>query len=206
MLDNFSSLEVNGNIEVEFYPHSGAFKAELSGGENLLEGCRTEVQDGVLKLRNDNKCNWLRDYKKRVVLKIYGDSINELVFYGGGNLIFKDTLRINVFTFLGWESSGDVTILLDAKDTYIKLNTGTTDVYLYGKSPELYYYSLTQGFIYGKEFECDNAFVAQFGYGDFYINPSTQIGGEITKTGNVYYPGKIKSSVVETGKGRLLEF
>ncbi len=205
-LENYGSIEVHGNIDIEFYPNSGKFGADITGGENLLQGCVTEVKDGVLQIRNDNKCNWLRDYRKRVLLKVYGKEIKQLDFYGGGKFTFKDTLVTNVFTFLGLECSGDVEILLNTNDAYIKLNTGTTDVQLRGRSTEMYYYNLTPGYIFGRELATERAYVAQKGYGDLYINPSQKLRGEITKTGNVYYPGNIETDVEITGSGRLLMF
>lgn len=206
IIADFKSMEVSNKIDIEFYPHSGRNAVELAGPENLLAGCYTTIEDGILKVGNHNKCNWLRDYDKKVKLKIYGEKLDTLILAGGGNIVFKDTMHVERFMFLGLESSGDLDLLLDSKEAYIKLNTGTTDVTLHGSSDYLYYYSLTTGFIFGRDFQCKESLVVQRGYGDVYINPSENIYGEITRQGNIYYPGKIKADVRITGSGRLIEF
>ncbi len=205
-LADFSRIEIHDKVEVEIYPNSGESRAEVIGGKHLIQGCKTEVKDGLLLIENNNRCNWLRDYGKKMTIRIYLSELKEISFYGGADIKFKDTLTTDIFTFLGWESSGDVDLLLNSKEAYIKLNTGTTDVQLHGRSDFLYYYSLTQGFIYGKTFSCQSAQVVQRGYGDMYVNPKLELTGEIKKSGNLYYPGNIATSLNITGSGRLLKF
>ena len=205
-LETFNQLEVSGNLNVEFYPDQNQFSAEISGGNKLIAGIETKVEDGVLKINDNNRCNWLRSYKNKMTVKIYGNQLSKLTYFAAGTLVFKDTLTTPTFLFEAWDASGDNTLLLNTQETYIKLHTGSANVTLAGKTNLAYYYSLSTGFIFGQGFRCNDGIIAQHGYGDMYINPTINLRGEITKIGNVYYPGNSKTDVLITGTGQLLTY
>ncbi|MES2628386.1 MAG: DUF2807 domain-containing protein [Bacteroidota bacterium] len=205
-LGSFEKMDVDRNIEIEFYPNSTENRVEVTGGKNLVDGCTTEVRENTLYITNTNKCNWLRDYRRKIKMKVYCTAISQLRFSGSADFTCMDTLRTDVFTFLGWDGSGDVRMKLEVKEAYIKLNTGTSDVYLSGKSDLLYYYSLTTGYIYGRDFITREGHVEQSGYGDFHISPSIALKGTITRSGNVYCPQGIPTDISISGSGNLVNY
>lgn len=205
-IESFHHLEVHGAMDVEFIPNSGETRIELECGQKLQDGFKTEVENGRLLIRNVNRCNWMRSLHRKVKIKVYGTSIDSLTYYGNGKFEMKDTNHTTNFTLMGWDSSGDLDLVLNSKLCYIKMNTGTSDVTLHGKADFLYYYSLSQSFIYGRDMLCREGFAIQKGYGDFYINPGEKLFVEITRPGNVYYPGGIPCDQRISGGGKLIPF
>ncbi len=203
---SFTKLEISNNVGVEVYPNETSNWVEVIGGKHLLKGIEVKNQGSSLVVKNNNRCNWLRSFKKEITVRIHTKDFSDMMFYGSGDVVFKDTLRTKTFTLNCWDASGDVTFLLNTNETYLKLHTGTANLTLYGFSSFVYYYGLSTGFIFGKQLQCETAFLSQDGYGDMYINPSKSLKAEIKKSGNIYYPGKISVELNRSGSGELLTF
>ena len=205
-LEHFREIDVSGNTKIEVYPNQAENRVEVIGGKHLLKGIETKVENNKLIINNLNRCNWLRSFKSTITVKIYTTDLNLITYRGSGDIVFMDTLLTDVFTLDSWDGSGDLTFLLNCRENYIHLHTGTTNVTLYGRTDFTYYYSLTTGFIYGQGMACKRAFLAQRGYGDMYINPTEHLDAEIYKSGNIYSPGNISINFKQYGSGQLYTF
>src|SRR3972149_5567093 len=61
---DFSSMEVYNNVNVVISQDT-LNQVIIEAGENLLEEITTEINGATLVIRNNNKCNWVRSYKKK---------------------------------------------------------------------------------------------------------------------------------------------
>ena len=77
-VDPFNTLEVFNNVNVNWH-QSSEYKLVVSCGSNLLDGIETEVEGGVLKIRNKNRCNWMRDPGNVYLVDVYSPGIGTII-------------------------------------------------------------------------------------------------------------------------------
>src|SRR5204863_7783046 len=90
-------------------------------GENLMKDLKTDAVDGILKISNDNKCNWVRSYKKEIKIFIGIKNSTNIFHYGYGNIscegqLIKDTLFIHHY------SSGDINLNLKSNLIWLDMD------------------------------------------------------------------------------------
>jgi hypothetical protein len=67
-------------------------KVVLTGGENLVNFIGTNITEGELRITNDNRCNFLRTYKKSVTVEIHLINVNSIEFQGTKPLTCQNAL------------------------------------------------------------------------------------------------------------------
>jgi len=200
-IEAFNIIEMNNNVDLIFTPDS-IFKLKVTCGKNIIDGISTTVENGRLVIKNNNKCNWLRDLKSRFTVEVSGNGLNELTTYGSGNVNFTDTLYTPFIRIASWDGTGDLDFLINADRTEISIATGPVNIILHGNSINLGAYSGGNGFLFAEDFVSDFSWTTNQGTGDFYLNVSKELKAEIRYTGDIYYSGdpyKITSNVTGTG-------
>jgi hypothetical protein len=68
---SFHSVEVNDNIDLELtHDTTRGTEVTITGGENLLEYVTTDMADSVLTLRVETQCDWLRNLRQRIQVRL----------------------------------------------------------------------------------------------------------------------------------------
>jgi len=70
MTEPFSSIELNDYIQIELYDTTIYF-VEITAPRNLLPEIETSVNNGRLKIVNNNTCNLVRSFKNKITVRIY---------------------------------------------------------------------------------------------------------------------------------------
>ncbi len=201
----FHAIEMHDKISVEFYR---GFRPELSvtGGANLLEGIVTELQGHTLVIRNENKCNWVRDFNKRITVRVYCDSLSVVTNYGSGELVFVDTLRSTDFRYENWEATGHIRFLFDITRFECNVHLGTADIIATGRADISLIYNNSYGSVYLESMQNDITFTTNSGTGDIFLSVKKELYAKIEEAGNIYYfgePHTIQSTI--TGSGKLIK-
>ncbi len=202
-IEEFNSLEINNNVDIILTPDS-IFYAEVSCGENLIDGIETKVTDGRLEIRNKNRCNWLRDFENKFTVNIHYKSISFITYNGSGNLTCADTLRENFLQVESWNGTGELALLFNGGELYLKLHTGPGDISATGKAAILYLYTAGNGYMKTGNLVANYVYVTTKSTGDCEVFPITELDAKIEYSGDVYYKGNpilIKKTI--TGSGNL---
>lgn len=178
----------------------------VEGGSNLLGQIGTEVADGVLKLRNDMRCNWVRNLKKRVTVHVPAAGLDRLVLRGTGDVRCADTLVVDRFELEQWGAQGSTQLLLDAQSCSIALHTGAGDVNVAGRcSGVADLFSGIMGPIDASGLRARLVNVNNSGVADVRCWVTDELDVQINSVGDVYYRGDppvVREHI--TGSGRLL--
>jgi hypothetical protein len=200
---DFTSIEVHDNIYVTLTQDS-INSVEVEAGENLLPLIRTNVDGSMLRIENDNKCNWVRSYKKEIHVYLHVRNLQYIWSYSGKSIISSNTLTnpvINIFNFF----SGDISVDIDADSSYTKQMGAGGDISVTGRTNYNYIFDQGYGFLHLENLQSNKALVAQHGTGDIHMNIRDILDVEILSSGSVYYSG---SPAVEqrpsSGNGRLI--
>ncbi|MBK8341347.1 MAG: DUF2807 domain-containing protein [Flavobacteriales bacterium] len=128
----FSTVDLDDRIDLVLEKmESGTVAVEA--GENLIDQVSTNLRDGVLEIRNANKCNWVRSFKPRITVKVPLADVAKLVLRGTGNVRCTDTIVRDVFLLDQWGAQGTTELMLDVGRVDIGLHTGAGDVVLHGR-------------------------------------------------------------------------
>jgi hypothetical protein len=102
-------------------------KVVLKGGENLLNFIDVKVVDGRLELYNENKCNFLRNLKKKVVAEIHFKTLINIHFEGTEELRSEGGLNFSWLTLLIRDGAGPVKLDLQGEAIFATVSHGWGD-------------------------------------------------------------------------------
>jgi hypothetical protein len=207
-LGPFSEIVVSDKIDLTVNQGS-EFKVEVTAGENIIDNISVEKRKSVLEINNNNKCNFVRGYKRRVLVTVTVPFIRKVINNGVGTVRFgndfvQDTL------FVRAENSGDVHV----HGKFVKLQTsshGNGDIYLNGSCDTLYVYMFGTNFLKAENLKINHyTFVETISIGDCSINAPS--GGildcNLWRSGNIYYsgdPAVINNFSDGSAKGKLIK-
>lgn len=190
-LDFFDHIEVQDKIEVVLV-WGQEYKTEVTAGKNIIDKVLTDVENGILKIENRNKCNVVRGYKKHPIVTVTLPKLKTLVHNSVADLHFdkhfiSDTIFVNVL------SSGNV--YMDGSFDFVKTESnGNGDLYISGSAKQLSLYTRGTNYVHAENLSVSEyARVETVSIGDVYLNGKAlkKLQYYIGKSGNIYYSGSI---------------
>lgn len=183
-------------------------KVMLTGGYKLLNLIETSVVDGELVVKNNNKCNFFRTYKKDILVEIHLISITNVQFEGTKELKCKNTLNLNYVTFAIRDGAGEVNLDLNANSLNMVVTNGWGNFVLNGKVNFARFDIRSNGFgdAYNLEVK-DSVHIISTTQEDIKVNvPGIVFRTEINGGGNIFYRGTPSLLFFNNyGEGELIE-
>ena len=197
-------MELLCNADVIIHPDT-VNRIRVTAGANLINKIETEITDGILRIRNNNHCNWVRSFNPTIKVEVWtNDLIKIRTDDSNGDVTFTDTLHVHDFRFDSYNSLGTYNLLLNAYQATLVLNNGPADFYGYGKVTVAYYYSAGYGKLDFRNIESEKVFMNNRGTNDIFVYAKQLLEAKIEYIGNIYYKGNpiIKQEI--TGSGQML--
>lgn len=165
------------------------YKVEVQTGENLISNIEVNIVDGLLILKDNTSCNWVRDYGNTVVY-VTAPNITELhskterTITSNGVLTYPILRLISMDLFDG-AGTGDFNIQVNNFQTVIE-NNNVSRYYLSGQTNELSvnFYD-GNGRFTGDNLNARKIVVFHRGSNDMIVKPIESITGKMVSTGNV---------------------
>lgn len=207
ILENFTRLEVSDNFEVVLIQDTlEPDYIELQGGKNMFKGVHTSVENGVLKIDDRNTCKFVRDYKKRLTLRINTRHLNAIHLTAATDIRCEDTLKLQ-FLHIYHAALSDLELKVDLDEIYVNtINSGS--VKLSGKARVMKGSIEEVSDLDARNLVCKEVLLDSHTSWDCYINASELIYVRIYNEGNIYYE-KDPSGLLELnerkGKGMLMK-
>ena len=180
-------------------------KIEIHGGKHLVNLVHTDVANNKLTITNNNKCNFVRSYKRRIKVYVHVTNLKSIVQNGVGNLycvndITSDSLTYQIF------NSGD--LHLKVNNLFLRGGVnGMGDIYAEGTTLIHNSNIKGEGFLFAESLNTQTSDLIMKTSGTSKITANSQIILTLTQSGNVYYhgnPSVIQTSI--TGSGKLIPF
>ncbi|MAY83990.1 MAG: hypothetical protein CMP59_07645 [Flavobacteriales bacterium] len=204
MLQSFTAIEIDDEINV-FLEQSSENSAEVSGGENLLEFIRTEVKNGILYIENDNRCNWVRSFKKDINVIIRASNLEQITYYGSGDVKCLGTLTPNKFLLNAWNASGDIELDINCNDVELKLHTGPISLKCKGSGDRFIAYNSSIGKLDTRKFVASDVLAVNANSGDLKVFSDSLLDANIEGNGDLYYSGNPIVKLRVVGSGSLIK-
>ncbi|MCB0793739.1 MAG: DUF2807 domain-containing protein [Flavobacteriales bacterium] len=202
----FQEVDLTDRIDVVLEQRASGTVAVVAG-RNLMQQVRTEVRNGVLVIANDNRCNWVRSFKPRIVVRVPIADVERMTLRGNGNVTCTDTIRQDRFVLQQWGANGTAELLLSVRTADIGLHTGAGTVIARGMCEEkVDLYNGTMGPIDGSELRSPQVSVNNSGVTDIHCHPTSVLEVGIYNVGDVYYrgdPANVYPNI--TGTGELIK-
>jgi len=202
---DYTRIELNDNINLVITQDS-INKISVEGGEKLLPNIQTEFVDNKLIIKNNNKCNWVRSYKNKFTVYVSAKSLKRIEYFGSGNITSTNTLVADTLEINCLESSGKIDIMANTQNNFLRIHTGSTDMYVSGNTNENFLYNTSNGFAHLENLHTNINTIVSSTTGDCYVNADQKLDVTIKYIGNVYYygnPSTINTNI--SGKGQLIK-
>ncbi len=178
----------------------------VEAGENLLPKIQTTHSGDSLVIRNSNRCNWVRSYRKplRVTVSIPSGTDLFIIHNGYGEVKSLDSLRLNYLSAVSFDGGGPID--LHGNFNYaVVFSNSPAPISLSGKAEEAtIWLNRAIGRLSAEKLVAQKCIVRHSGSNEIRVFPVQELQAEITEHGTVAYyhePAKIVSTI--TGKGKL---
>lgn len=201
---HFNKLEVSGTINV-FITQDTFRSVKVEAGKNLIKHISTEVKGGVLVMKNNNRCNFVRSYQVPINVFITADSIVDIIHRGSGRISSTNTLQCHTLFTNTW-SSGDMDLSVNVNTGRFNLHVNSGDVNLRGFAWDSYIHTAGNGFVNAGNLQTDYTHINGMSTGETFVKVAKEFYPQIKWTGNVHYSGDpylIDAQL--SGKGQLIK-
>lgn len=202
-LDPFTEIFIQDRINIILTEDTTlSQEVVIEAGEKLIGLIKTEVVGGVLRIRNANRCDFMRRYDVPVNVYIRtSNNITRITNKGTALITNTDTCtapNISLETI----STGDIKLTVNAGSIYTQQH-GNGDVEVYGAANEVIVFNTGNGFTIADQCATGYCWVYTRTTGKITLFPVGLLISEIEGPGNVYYrgqPTQISSTLNSTGQ------
>ena len=200
-LPAFDKVLIKDKLDVILI-EGNSFGVRLEGGQNLLTLVRTEVESGELIITNENTCNVVRSYKRRIKLFVTAPRFREITHRGVGDVSCKDVLHSDSLIYRVL-NSGNMYLNVDNTHLTGSIN-GMGDITCCGKTNMHILNASGESHINCGQLQTQKSDFYLKICGPSFISVSQELRVVIRHSGNVYYNGNPTSVQQEiTGSGKL---
>ena len=167
----------------------GAIKIE--GEENLLQYIITEVKEGRLIVKTENRINLQCSTNKTIKITIPIKDIDQVSLAGSGDLWSESNITATTLD-VSLSGSGDVTLQIQATSTKAAL-TGSGDITLKGTTNNLDASVTGSGDFHGFDLISNDTNVNITGSGDASVVAKERLKARVSGSGDIRYKGSPKN-------------
>lgn len=203
-ISSFQFIELYDRINL-FISFGAERSLLVEAGENLQEHISTEVSNNTLTIKNNNRCSWVRSFKKEMNVYLTVPDLIGISCLGSGELRFLDTLTTEKFTINMYQASGDAYLLLNVDRSELKTHTGTGTITAKGSSSYLVAFVGGNGFVDASNTQAQIGLAVATNTGYIKLSVSDELKADISGTGNIEYFGNPAIDLIDNGKGNLIQ-
>ena len=206
-LDSFNELFLGPHLNFVLVQDT-VEKIILTGGENLVNFIGANITDGVLRITNDNKCNFLRTYKKSVTVEIHLVNVNRIEFQGTKPLVCENTLPSPALNIVIIQGAGEFNLKVNNSSLKTNTSNGWGNMVVSGSTNYANFKITSNGFInsYGLSVQ-DSLHVISKTPGTLKVNANgTDFKAETSSSGDIWYIGTPTGiQHIQNGTGELID-
>lgn len=205
-LEAFSRMKLHPHLAYEIIQDS-LNKIEITGGKNLVNLIDFSVTNGLLEISNKNKCSFLRNAKKELVVRIHLTEISNIHYEGSEYLNSVGTIKSDYFVLSVRDGAGPVNLKMQSIIIDADISHGWGDYTLSGETKFARISARSNGFCdtYGLNV-IDSIYVASDTPGTMKVKADgIPLRGFSKSSGDILYIGTPSViSVLCTGTGEVV--
>lgn len=200
----FDQLELEDYLQIELID-STACGVKIIGPKNVLPKIKTEVSEGVLHIWNGNRCNFVRSFKREIVVQVFAPTIRHIENRSTGNIRSVGMLFGPFMQIENRHAAGSIDIAFTGDSIAVLTHTGVSDVKLQGIVHQCSLFNQGLGIIDAAGLQSANTYINNSSINDVYAYSSGYLYSAINFSGNNYvggHPTLIDES--DEGEGELI--
>ncbi len=200
VINGFDKIYVEDNLKV-FITQDSIFEVKVEAGENIVPLIRTEVKEGTLYIRDDNRCNWSRSYNKPRNVYVKMPVINYITSDATNDIVSLNTITTPEFD-VQTKNSGNIELTVNNLAIGSHMH-GSGDLILHGITGEHACDIGGTSFLHCEDLQTTYTWVHTFTTGLCYVKASNLLICKIDYVGDVYCygnPATIEKEQKSTGQ------
>lgn len=204
----FNKIWLNDDVNLVI-TQGTPYKIKLEGGENLLPGIETTINNNQLTISNSNKYGWLRSYKKTITAYVTLPRITLITYNATSHLSCTDTLRENDSLTVSAEGgSGYIDLIIKTPKAKLSIFKGcSVDMKVKGISGLTFIYAAGYGPFYCDSLNSNYVFMRSLSTNNCYVYANVRLEYELMNIGDIIYygPPSLVLKGIINGKGKLIK-
>lgn len=178
---------------------------EIIGPEQLITDIDVTIEQGIVRIKDNNACKWAHDYRKEVTVIIHSNVWRLISNFSTLSVECTDTIVTNHFTWREEQASSQTHLKLHTQKTTIESPSGYGDVGVEGITHDLELYSNSMGILDAKNLHSHYAYLHQSSQQDLRITCDTYLFALISNKGNIACWGNpVQVDLDAEGPGKLI--
>ncbi|MES2557415.1 MAG: DUF2807 domain-containing protein [Bacteroidota bacterium] len=206
-LSEFDRLKLNPHLSYLLIQDS-TDKVVIKGGKNVVNLVEYNVTNELLEISNKNKCAFLRNAKRELLVEIHFTNIINIHYEGSEYLRSEGILNLDYFTIMVRDGAGPVDLTLNSKVIDADISHGWGDYTFHGTTEVARISARSNGFcdVYDLTIT-DSVYVASETPGHIRVRAEgIPLYGYIKSSGDIFYKGNPSViNVIQTGSGELIK-
>ncbi len=177
---------------------------QIEGGRNMISQVEIIQRKDTLELRNKARCNWVRDYNKKINVDLYCPYPKYIEIQGFGKIFGADTLKGSEVTIrqLG---AAESKFFVDVHYTHLGFKSyGSLEVT--GKADVAYYFTQSGGKLLTENLKVKELRVYMEHANDLFVWAEDSLYGEIRNNKNLIYKGSPGLNIFEKKQGKAVKY
>ncbi len=189
-----------------------SYKVEVKTGSNLIDDITVNVTNGMLVLKDNTTCNWVRDYGQTTVYvttpklsEIYSKTEKNIT--SNGELNFPNLKLVAMDEHDHYEGTGTGDFMLDINNESLVIEANNISQFVISGKTKNFYIGVYDGngIVNAQNLVANEINFYQRGTNIILVNPINSLKGEIYSYGNVISLSKPAIvEVTEHYKGKLI--
>jgi hypothetical protein len=166
-------------------------KVVVHGGENVISFIHVLANNRRLNISNENRCNFLRSFDRRIKVDIYTPDVRYIHYEGSEGIFSKDTIVNNSLRLRIRDGAGKMDLKVNVGYLECIVTHGWGDFELAGDAQLAYIVCQTNSFADTRKLTVHEGFsVLSITQGDMFVNGNTKhLKLEVRRNGNIFYTG-----------------
>ncbi|MDP2386102.1 MAG: head GIN domain-containing protein [Bacteroidota bacterium] len=204
-LGAFDEILVQDKMDVHISKGTN-YSAKIEGGKNVIKLIKTKIENGVLTLSDDNRCDFTRSYKKKITVYITVPNLNRIQQDGLGDVYMDTNFVCDTFRY-AISNSGNLHLDINSTIVFGGMH-GNGDIFMKGIVGENVVHAIGQGFYHGYDVTANNVILTLRTSGKMEVNVNSFLKIDMLNrsTGDILYKG-YPTSIYKNiqGTGKLVE-
>lgn len=189
-VESFQSLFLGAHINFVLVQDTEE-KIVVLGGKNVVNFISSNVVDGKLTIQNNNKCNFLRSYKKSITVEVHLIDISSIDYEGTHPLTCANVLTCPELLIVIKEGAGEFNLNINNDVLKTTISNGWGNMIISGTTKYARLEATSNGFIdsYGLTIQ-DSIHAISKTPGTVKINVANALlRSETSSSGDIWYKG-----------------
>jgi len=204
-VSDFNKISLSDNVNLVL-TQDIVNSIKVKAGEHIIDNIETSIEDHELHIANYNTCNWMRSFKREIIVYVGVKNLNEIEYRGSGDITSTNTITGDSLKLQIWDGAGKIDMNVDVRKNTIYFHIGTADVFYQGFAHLSYVSSASFGLIDARELNTTFTYIGSTGSNNCFVNSNFVLEATISSIGNIYYFGDPEIKLTGGGTGQLIKY